>query len=86
MSPKIIDDQIIDPIGDSQPLKLTFYLIPNYRTNANISKTETQRYYCMLIETCMIAIEPAADHKTDDILQYKIGMMICGDSDWKQIS
>jgi len=33
----------------------------------------------------MIPIEPA-DHKTDDILQYKIGMMICGDSDWKQIS
>jgi len=52
-----------------------------------MSKTETQRYYCMLIETtCMISIEPAADHKTDDILQYKIGMMICGDSDWKQIS
>jgi len=40
----------------------------------------------MLIETCMIAIERAADHKTDDILQYKIGMMICGDSDRKQIS
>jgi len=28
MSPKIIDDQIIDPIEDSQPLKLTFYFTP----------------------------------------------------------
>ena len=50
-----------------------------------MSKTETQRYYCMLIGTCMISVEPA-DDKTDDILQYKIGMMVCDISDWKQIS